>query len=320
MNPIMLMKPYNIDEEHAYRYLEVDGWWADKKLDGFACQAIVDNNNIRIYSGTGKMKDWTEKLPWIVEELQTLAMIKVLRNGDILAGELISGTGNNATNRQSISVINGKTETVLNHQQRYSDIRFIIYDVVNESNYYQSLEKRTSRLEMIDDGKWYSINRKAKTYQEKMDMYKRSKEEGWEGLVLKHKNSPYLLSRDKNKRNKNYWIKLKYEKTADVIAIGVVEERDVHGNAKGRAGAIIYGAMKDGVIEKVGKCGGMNDETKIDLWNKANDDGMFDEPMVMEIKYQTIGKDAPLHPRFLRWRTDKLVEDCLLDELQCSNI
>lgn len=113
-----------------------------------------------------------------------------------------------------------------------------------------------------------------------------------EGYVLKDGN---LLA----------WQKVKPANTIDVIVDGYTEGRGRHFG--------VIGAMKCRTIDgtHVANVAGMSDDDRYDITYRQ------DELIgaVCEVKYQSITPKGKLrHPRFIKWRDDKLPEACTLDQ------
>ena len=74
-----------------------------------------------------------------------------------------------------------------------------------------------------------------------------------------------------------------------------------------------YGAYDDGKLVEVGKCSGVTDEQRGIF--AANPDAYLGK--VIEIAGQEISSHGRIRfPRFVRFRDDKPVEECLLQELR----
>lgn len=115
---------------------------------------------------------------------------------------------------------------------------------------------------------------------------------GAEGYVLKDGN---LLN----------WYKLKPVRTIDLIVDGFIA-----GNGKydGCVGSLICRTIEG---YYVASAGGMDDDMRWEI--TANQSKYIGR--VAEIKYQLVGNGGKLrHPRFCRWRDDKLPEECGVDQ------
>jgi ATP-dependent DNA ligase len=101
------------------------------------------------------------------------------------------------------------------------------------------------------------------------------------------------------------WYKIKGEKTIDLIVLGATEGK---GKYKGLIGGLRCGAWDSrGEIREICVCSGMTDAERMEM--STND------PVgkVCEVKYQEVLSLGRLrHPNFVRWREDKLPNECTL--------
>lgn len=115
---------------------------------------------------------------------------------------------------------------------------------------------------------------------------------GAEGYVLK----------DGNMLN---WYKLKPVLTVDLI---VEDYTDGDGKYYGQIGSIICRTVEGCEVATVS---GMDDETRANI----SKDPRKHIGRVVEVHYQGVGTRGRLrHPRFIRWRDDKVPEECGLDQ------
>jgi len=103
------------------------------------------------------------------------------------------------------------------------------------------------------------------------------------------------------------WYKLKIEKTIDLIVTGFT---DGTGNNIGLVGSFKCSVvLPDGSLQEVARAGGLTDDVRLDI------DEEKDLGRIVEVKYQYVGAKGRLrHPRFLRYRDDKNVARCGLDQ------
>ena len=131
-----------------------------------------------------------------------------------------------------------------------------------------------------------------KTYLDEIPLDRESllsgaEELGIEGWVLK-------------RHNYTDWWKLKSTKTIDLEVVGF---KDGEGKYLGLVGALIVQAIIDGVPTELASISGMTDDVRYDIEDS-------DIGRVCEVEYQRFGKNRLIHPRFIRWRDDKPVEEC----------
>lgn len=129
-------------------------------------------------------------------------------------------------------------------------------------------------------------------------------EEGWEPDALIREaldqGAEGWMLKDGNLLN---WQKLKAVQTVDCVVTGTVEGK---GKYLGLVGALTVAV--EGV--EIANVGGFDDATREEISE--------DDPIgrVVEVAYQYVGSGGRLrHPRFIRFRDDKLPQDCTKDQL-----
>jgi len=172
---------------------------------------------------------------------------------------------------------------------------------------------------------WLAKAPSAKGYVEVVDYYEDKEsllntvlKAGGEGIVLKHLDSPYV----ENERNREHWMKVKFEVTHDVVIMGYEEPKQYTvkvGSTKPTLsklwvnkwiGTVIFGAYdKKGELVRMGCCSGMVDKIRKDISeHKEQYLGR-----VIEVKGQCVTEAGAIqNPRFVGLRTDKDAKDCLL--------
>lgn len=132
----------------------------------------------------------------------------------------------------------------------------------------------------------------ADTQEDKALFVEQALQQKCEGVVIKDAEQAYYFG-----RRSPGWLKVKFERTADVIVIGV--------RTDGKESAII--ALRDGSkVREVGKVSLLGKEKRQEV-----------RPgMVVEVKYLYASDDHILQqPRILRVRDDKAPVECTVDQL-----
>lgn len=124
----------------------------------------------------------------------------------------------------------------------------------------------------------------------------------WETKARARKLEGWVFKR----ANYSGWYKLKVENTVDLVVTGFV---DGNGKHIGLVGSLRGSTYHNTALVEVACVGGMDDETRLAIDEKR------DLGRVMEVRYQQLGSGGRLrHPRFIRWRDDKLPTACSSSE------
>lgn len=182
------------------------------------------------------------------------------------------------------SIVSRKSEETI-HDDAYK-MKFHIFDIVNE-------DPQLKRLADLSDMKLEDPLIKvpcsiAFSMSDIMKLYDQYLNEGYEGIIVRHKNSFYERKRSR------FIMKFKPKKVDDYEITDVIEAIDGSGKPKGILGAFeCVGA--DGTKFKVG-AGSINHNERFDIWNLhiSYDDivGRY-----VRVQYQTI-TDKGKVPRF----------------------
>lgn len=309
-------------------------WIAQEKVDGSRYTMFIGNDCNRFSSRqkskiTGIPVEKTENVP----HLAKLVMPE-------LADTILDGEIQHDDFSQTVSIMGSLPELAIEKQEKMGYIKYKVFDIVRHKGVDVSMLGYEKRIELATQ----VVNSiKAKygtdyimvlpTYNtNKMDLFHRIVGAGGEGLVLKHKDSPYIMSSDSPSRSKMQ-VKLKKYITDDVVIMGATEPtREYEGFDiatwkfwecglpvtrawyNGWLGAIKFGKYVDGNLVELGQTSGIDDNMKILLSDGSH--GIKSEYIgtTMEIgAMEQIKKTgAYRHPRFLRLRPEKNAEECKL--------
>lgn len=107
------------------------------------------------------------------------------------------------------------------------------------------------------------------------------------------------------------WWKVKECRTCDAFVVG---DKDGDGKYLGMMGSLVVSVLKNGKPVEVANVSGMSDDERLML-TAMLDDGLL-LGRVIEVEYQYLGAKGRLrHPRFVRLRDDKPVDQCTWDQL-----
>jgi len=153
-----------------------------------------------------------------------------------------------------------------------------------------------------------------------VDFYKEACRKGWEGLIAKRADSPYVTTRSRD------WLKFKCEHGQELVIGGFTAPR----RSREEFGALLLGYYRDGDLIYAGKVGtGFDRATLHELGQKmrelerdtrpfAGDDKIpgvrgatwIEPKLVAEVGFTEWTNDGRLrHPRFLGLRDDKAARE-----------
>ena len=149
---------------------------------------------------------------------------------------------------------------------------------------------------------------------------------GWEGLIAKRADSPYVGTRSRD------WLKFKCVLEQEFVIGGYT---DPQGNRAGYFGALLVGYYEDGHLSYAGKVGtGFDRRTLADLTKRLSALEQDESPfrrgqlpkrgvhwvrpkLVAEVGFSEWTEDGQLrHPRFLGLRIDKSAEEVIRERPQ----
>lgn len=271
---------------------------ATLKLDGYRYKVIKQDNDINIYTSSGKLDN---NLVEIIEEA------KLLPDG-VYDGEMIAhGNFEDSTTRfNATTKILGKDDTKTN-------IDFIVFDYIEDiEDFFDYKEYKVPRYKRLEQAKDIIVNVKELHYIKLVPVYCNNTKatdsiinniygiyekvinEGEEGLVIDLADSSYIRAKGTT------MFKMKPEVSGDFKVVNIVEGK---GKDAGRLGAFII-EYKDNLVH-VGS--GLTDAIRKEVWaNPDNYIGKLIEVVYFgETKDEKTGLTSIRLPRFKRFRHDK---------------
>lgn len=252
--------------------------WADTKLDGIRCIAVVGADGVTLFSRNGKVfNNYTT----IESEIKLLD----LEQGTKLDGEITMG------HFQDLIKTMGKKDGT----EAAKDAVYNIFDYPEQGVVFKDRLDKVYNLQSKIESLGLSHVKQIdgiiiKDEAELQSFYEAQLAKGEEGAMIKTLDGLYEFKRGWG------WQKMKPEHTEDIEIIGVEEGS---GKYEGQLGAFIC-KLDNGVEVKVGS--GLKDEEREELWNRRND--LIGE--LIEVKFQEKTKDGSLRfPIFIRFRPDK---------------
>jgi ATP-dependent DNA ligase len=305
---------------------ESDAWVAEEKYDGDRRIAQFCRTAIRF---TGRRKSVEDGL--YVEKTDNVPHLSKLDwgaaelEGTVLDGEMIvdpNVPGDGGMSKYVTSIMGSLPAEAIRKQTERGWLRYAVFDCLycgGKDVRGEDLLRRRSYAEQAVKawGNQYAFM--APAYHDKRAALKHVMAAGGEGVILKHVAHRY--------GEKNRWVKVKREATADVVIMGYKAAKEVSTKKSGEesmtkyAKAGVIGALVVGQhkltprsyvalweLTEVATVSGMTDDERRDFTLR----GKEYIGMVVEIKHN--GREPTgrfRHPRFVQFRHDKTAESCI---------
>ena len=274
-------------------------WIYERKLDGIRCIAIRDGDAVQLLSRNDLSEN--QRYPELVEALAAESCQQFAIDGEVVA---FKGSETDFSR-------------LVERQQHWVPVYLYVFDVLwLEGHDVRGLPLRTrkrllrSALEFHGNVRWTQYRNR-----DGAEWFKEACRKGWEGLMAKRADSPYVATRSKD------WLKFKCEHGQELVIGGFTEPR----RSRVEFGALLLGYYRDGRLQYAGKVGtGFDTETLHDLGVQmrelARKDPPFANPetikergvtwvepkLVAEVGFTEWTRDGRLrHPRFQGLRFDK---------------
>jgi bifunctional non-homologous end joining protein LigD len=285
-------------------------WVFERKLDGIRAAVRRDGGAVTLTSRTGK--SLTEAYPELVEALEEEPATKFAADGEIVAFE---GA------RTSFERLQGRMGIHDPRLARISGIPVFLYlfDLLEfEGHDLTGLPLRRRKGALRRAFSFHGPVRYTPHRNERgEEFFREACAKGWEGLIAKRADSPYVHSRSRD------WLKLKCSLEQELVIGGFTPPQ----GSRKRFGALLVGYYEDGELRYAGKVGtGFSERTLEDLGDKLEAlerpdspfarDGLprparWVEPrLVAQIAFGEWTRDGKLrHPRYLGLREDKVAAE-----------
>lgn len=314
----MVMKATRIESLDELNGQEED-WLSELKLDGERVEATFDHRGTTLINAAGN--DITAQYPELT--------VKEPNGSLVIDGEIVIGAGKKA----DFNKLQGRT-TLQNkrriaHLSTISPVNFVAFDILSVNKRDMRGKRLEDRQEVISaemmthhifENKRYKVMLPIALADLPEIVLVTLQEKGFEGIMLKHRDSQY----EQNRRSTR-WLKYKFMLDVDCVAIGYTEGTGWRDD-NALFGALILGVYEKGKIIEVGKVGtgrGLTQQRIRELKammvetgeseRRGKDQIHWVEPnMVVAVKCLDITKDGRLRQPTLRAiRDDKLPQECV---------
>lgn len=291
----------------------------ERKLDGERLLAFRNGREVRLLSRSAQPLGGT--YPELVDALGAQDTTDFVIDGEVVAFE---------GGRTSFSRLQGRLGITDPARARSSRIRvyYYVFDLLHLDGHDTTALTVRDRKRLLrealsfSDPLRYTVhrNRSGEAYLAQACQW------GWEGLIAKRVDSPYVGKRSKD------WLKMKCSASQELVVGGFT---DPAGSRLG-LGALLMGYFESGRFRYAGKVGtGFSNEVLLDLRRQLDaleqTESPFKEPsavrergahwvrpeLVAEIAFTEWTPDGKLrHPRFEGLRTDKPATDVVRERAQ----
>ena len=274
-------------------------WIFERKLDGIRCIAIRSGENLELLSRNDLRQN--ARYPELVDALSHERCREFAVDGEVVAFE----------GRQT------SFARLAQRHQHYVPVFLYVFDVLwLEGHDVRQLPLRT-RKRLLKSALQFHGNVRWTQYRngDGEALFEEACRKGWEGLIAKRADSPYVTTRSKD------WLKFKCEHGQELVIGGYTQPRGF----RVEFGALLLGHYRDGRLEYAGKVGtGFDTATLHELAARLRELERSGSPfvnpatikergvtwvepkLVAEIGFTEWTRDGMLrHPRFQGLRNDK---------------
>ena len=274
-------------------------WIYERKLDGIRCIAIRSGRDVKLLSRNDLQEN--ARYPEIVEALTNESCDQFAIDGEVVA---FDGSETSFTK-------------LVERQQHWVPVFLYVFDITwLEGHDVRRLPLRT-RKQLLRKALHFHGNVRWTQYRNRdgEELFKEACRKGWEGLMAKRGDSPYVTTRSRD------WLKFKCTHGQELVIGGYTEPR----GSRVEFGALLLGYYRDGQLEYAGKVGtgfdtDMLHELGAQMRALRRNDPPFKDPqsikerhvtwvepkLVGEVGFTEWTRDGRLrHPRFLGLRDDK---------------
>ena len=276
-------------------------WVFERKLDGLRCLAFKDAGKVRMLS-RNKLS-FNERFPAIAQALE-----RDPADDFVVDGEIVAFAGGRST-----------FETLQQRGEHRAQLYLYVFDVLYADGADVGSLPWRERKALLRKLLQFAgpIRLTQHRNREGERLYREACQKGWEGLIAKRADAPYVHGRSKA------WLKFKCGFEQELVVGGYTAPR----GSRTELGALLVGHYDDGKLRYAGKVGtGFTQATLRDLAGKLGKLEREDSPfadrikerdvtwvkprLVAQIGFSEWTRDGRLrHPRFLGLRDDKTAKE-----------
>ncbi len=266
-----IMKCYPFEEKRLAKW--EPPYIVQPKYDGVRCRAIpLESGEYLLLSSEENV---VFSVPHINEELKSLV------KGPELDGELYC-------HELSFEEILSITSRTVNLHYDHKLIKFHVFDVVDKEPQHSRIATilgiRRFELKHIEVAPFWMCD----TFDEVMRCYDKLIGLDYEGMIVRHKDAPYVRKRS------TFVMKFKPKKEDTYVIVGSEEEISADGTPKQSLGALVC-RSGDGETFRVGS--GLTRRAREDLWSSR--ESLAGRSVVVQYQHLTSGKKVPRFPIFM---------------------
>lgn len=269
-----------------------ENWLYEVKYDGYRALAMVNNGNVEMVSRNGN--SFTSQFKSLIEELNAF------EEQIIIDGEIV------IENSEGISDF----QLLQNYiSQKKGKLKYYVFDITYLNGHSLAKLPLKNRKELLDNlfqnYKFKNIINAPYTVSEGEELLAKLTNEGYEGIIAKDMDSPYLPG-----KRTNSWQKVKLTSSQEAIICGYTLPL----NSRKYFGSLILGMIDNGNLKHVGNVGsGFTDKTLKEVYNKLQDIRTNTKPFELKTRTTLRGKPIWVEPKYLcnvkfqAWTHDRIM-------------
>ncbi len=267
------------------------GWIHEMKFDGYRIQAHIENGEVSLF--TRSDQDWTEKYPFITDELERSPIPNVIVDGEIVA---LDRNGKSDFQTLQLAMKTGKDTCLL----------YYVFDLLYHDGHDLRHLPLLERKEILK--KWVrKLDSPCVIYSDHLksgskDLLSEACRLGLEGVVSKRVDSPYVSGRKQN------WVKSKCESRQEFVIGGYTDPA----GSRDYFGALLLGVYEKGKLRYVGRVGTGFDQKNLKLVREkmkkhASSESPFDIASPRERNVHFLKPKLVTEVSFSQWTRDQLL-------------